>query len=92
MTNWPGPVTDPRAAWALILAVFSFIVPVVPAVGALVLAHSAQRSISLGLGSDGLDLVRSARVFAVVHLVLAAAVAVVVIVIAALGAVGSTTR
>ena len=92
MTNWPGPVTDPRAVWALILAVFSFIVPVAPALGALVMAHFAHRSITLRRGRDGLDLVRSARVLAVVHLVLATAVAVVVIVIAALGAVGSTTR
>ena len=88
---WPGPVTDPRAVWALILAIFSFILPVAPAIAALVVARSARRSITLGgRGRDGLDLLRSARMLAVVHLVLAAAAAVGVVVLVALDSVGST--
>jgi hypothetical protein len=89
--DWSRPVTDTRAAWALILAVFSFIVPVAPAIAALIMAQSAARSLELGgRGREGLDLIRSARVLAVVHLLLAAAATVAVVVLAALGSVGST--
>jgi len=85
-------VTDSRAAWALTLAVLSYIVPVIPAIGALVVAASVQRRTAPadprrgagGPGRDGADLVRFARVLAVVNLVLASAAVVTVIVLSAL--------
>ena len=87
--RWPGPVTDPGAAWALTLAIFAFIVPIVPAIGALVLAGSAQRRIAADPSwREGADLARSAQALAVVHLVLAAAVVVALFVASALGSVG----
>ncbi|MDH4353006.1 MAG: hypothetical protein OEW41_03385, partial [Actinomycetota bacterium] len=67
----PAPRTEAMAAWALACAVGSwFLLPVVLAVVALVLAGAADRSIAESGGwRTGAGLVTAARVVAWVHLV-----------------------
>ena len=83
------PQTDGTAIAVLVLAVCSFVVlPVIPAVVALVLAPSAQRDIAASGGRlTGEGLVRAGRVVAWVHLGLCLAfVALLVLVFGLFGA------
>jgi hypothetical protein len=89
---WPGapvwygpPQTDGTAIAVLVLAVCSFVVlPVVPAVVALVLAPSAERDIAASGGRlTGEGLVRAGRIVAWIHLALCLAAVVVVVLLLA---------
>ena len=64
------PATDPTAVWALVCAIGSWLLPVVLAVVALVLASTADRSIAASGGQrTGSGLVTASRVLAWVNLV-----------------------
>ena len=96
----PGPVpapagapepgqTDSGAVWALTCAVASFVVPLLPAAVALLLATRAQRRLDRVVGVAGQDMVRSARTLAWVNICLSLTAGVLVIVLAALTSVGN---
>ena len=73
--------TEPLAIWALICAIGAWLLlPVILAVVALVLAHSADAEITKAAGwKQGRGMVTAARVIAWIHLVLAALAAVFVV-------------
>jgi hypothetical protein len=76
-----APQTDGTAICVLVLAICSFVLlPVVPAVVALVLAPGAERDIAASGGRlTGEGLVRAGRVVAWVHLALCLAVVLVLL-------------
>lgn len=77
-TPYLQPKTDGTAIAALILSIVSWIVcPIIPAIVALALAHTAGNKIDASGGRlTGLGLVRAAQIIAWIHLVLLTLVAV----------------
>lgn len=86
-----APQTDGTAICVLVLAISSFVVlPVIPAIVALVLAPSAERAILASGGRlTGESLVRAGRVVAWVHLALCVAFA--LFVVAVFGLLGAAS-
>src|SRR5918992_2434958 len=86
----PGPQTDSTATAALVIAVVGFFIGApVGAIGALVLANSAQKRIEESNGRlTGLEQARAARIIAIVELALTAVLILVgvLVAVASLGA------
>lgn len=81
--------SDSGAGWALTCAVASFVVPLLPAVLALLLAARAQRRLDRVVFPAGRDMLRAARTLAWVNIWLSLTAGVAVVVLAALTSVSN---